>query len=284
MRNNKWSPLKRLWQQDIAPSIRFPFAIDGCQIGQTKYLFFAVASGQLYATRRRGTREWDGTEVAGAKLVVHPFGALCVCTRGDTLHALTFSDAGAFVELRWKSSDKTWPSQSVIPITTSPPFPASVVAAAPSPSELIAVAIGTDHRPWRYVLRGAPGKEAWTPAAPLGRTQDVVTAHSSLALTVVNATTVDLVAMGGDGIPQRYTLTKKDDWITAVRLPLVTIDRSQGTSANPLPNAFFPNPHSDLSGVGTAGATPTIAFSGGSAGQVAAFVSIGPLVTIRITD
>jgi hypothetical protein len=284
--DKQWSPLTRLWKRDLAPKLRFPFAIDACQTRQMKYLFFAVASGQLYAARRSGTGVWDDSAVAGGKLVLHPFGALCACTRGDTVHALTFNDAGVLVELRWKTSEKIWPSQSVIPITTTPPFPfpASVVAAAPSPSELIVVAIGTDHRPWRYVLRGAPGKEAWTPAAPLGRVQDVITAHSSLALSVVDATSVDLVAMGGDGIPQRYALARKDNWIAIARSPVIKIDRSQGTPENPLPAASFPNPHSGLSSAKAAGATPVIAFAGGSAGQVAAFVSLQPDSTIRMGD
>jgi hypothetical protein len=282
--DKKWSPLTRLWLRDLAPSIRFPFAIDGCQTPKMKYLFFAVASGQLYATRRNGTRAWDDPAAADGKLVLHPFGALSACARGDTVHVMAFNDAGAFVELRWKTSEKTWPAQSVVQISSTPTFTASVVSAAPSPSELIAVAVGTDHRPWRYVLRGSPGKEAWTPAAPLGRPQDVVTAHSSLALTVVNASTMDLVAMGGNGIPQRYTLAKKDDWIAATCSPIITIDPSQGTPENPLATALFPNPHSDLSSVAVAGATPAVVFAGGSAGQVAAFVSMGPNATIRVMD
>jgi hypothetical protein len=270
--------LQRLWSEDIAPSVRFPFAFDGCQVGNEIHLFYATASHRLFTTRRHVGRpdyRWGERAAAGGNLRLHPFGMLAACTRTNAVHVIAIDEASRLVAMEWQVGDKVWPANAFA-IVSGPVVPSSVAIASPSPTEVVAVVVGMDMRPWRYVCRVTGD---WSSGSPIGGESQMVLNHARLALTVIDAQTLDFLAMGSDGSPQRYTLTARQDWTATSRVPLLT---PMPAGVMPL---FQPNPHGDISSVKTpTGRTPVVAFCGVSPGSPAALLSLMTGTAIRLLD
>jgi hypothetical protein len=276
-----WTPIEHLWQQCIYPGIRFPFAFDGCQLGGEKHLFYATTSGQVYSSRRKGTGPWGDRQAAGDTLRIHPFGMLAACTRGNAVHTLTFDASSNLVALEWHVQEKVWPAKSFSVVSNESIIPSSVAVVSPSPSEVIAVVVGSDMRPWRYVYRITVQGSSWSTGVPLGRDTDMVLPHARLSLSVVDTQTLDLIATGSDGTPQRYTMTRNNDWGTSSRTPILTPVQAGG----PLTTFLLPNPHGDISSLKLSSfAAPLVTFCGVGPGTVAALLSLTTGNAIRLLD
>jgi len=275
---NAWSPATSLWRESIAPEVRFPYAFDGCQTGSERHLFYATTSGQIYASRRKNDDPWGARKPVGGKLLIHPFAMLAACTRQDTVHVLSFDQQSHLVAAQWQTSDKQWPANTFATVTNDPLLPGSIALASPSPTELVAVVVGTDLRPRRYVYRVNNQGGSWSTGVVIGDGKTTVMANARLALAVVGAQAIDCVATGSDGNPQRYTLTSDAEWGASASAPL--LNRASGNAAPPL---FTVNPHGDISTtVSPISSTPLAAFCGIGNGTAEALLSLSNGTAIRL--
>jgi hypothetical protein len=274
-----WTTMQRLWSQDFG--IRFPFAFDGCQVGQEKHLFYVGTSNILFSSRKRTDRagqSWGDPAAAGGDLRLHPFGMVAACARANTVYVIAIDDQSRLVSLEWTLGSTTWPANTAS-VVSAPIIPSSVAIASPSTNVVVAVAIGTDMRPWGYVYQLANGGGSWSPGVAIGGTTDKILNHARLALTVIDQQTLDFIATGSDGSPQRYRLGLGSDWTATTRVALLNPPQADAT---PL---FQPNPHGDISSVRSpTGRTTFAACCGVGAGATAALLSLVEGAAIRLLD
>lgn len=264
-----WSLIQPLWKEDIIPGLRFPYAFAACQLGVDSHLFYVAEDARVWTSRRQNAHIWGDRKPSGGDLRVHPFARLTAALRTtNAVCVATFDTRGQLVALRWATTDTSWPADDFHLITADPLFPAGALASLSlGAGEILVIAIGTDFRPWRYILRQTRGGSGWSSGQALGRPEDLVTPHTQLGLERVNDNTVALFAMGSDGKPQRYLLMRGADWRADVRAPVLTQAMS---------GAFEPNPYSDLATVQTGGPQGiALAFAGVAPGAVAAFAMPG---------
>jgi hypothetical protein len=264
-----WSPIQPLWRQSISPSMRFPRAFSACQLGIDTHLFYVTEDARVWTSRRRNGYIWADRKPAGGDLRIYPFSRITAALRSiNDVYVSAFDTSGRLVALQWATTDPSWPPNVFHVIATDPLFPGgSLASVSLGRGEIVLIAIGKDLRPWRYILRLNRARLSWTAGQPLGRPENLVSPQTQLGLEQINDDTMAVFAMGIDGMPYRYLLTRNTEWRADTRVPVLT---------QPAVDGFAPNPFSDLATVQT-GAPQGIAlaFAGVAPGAVAAITVAG---------
>lgn len=274
-----WTPLRPLWDQDIAPALRFPYACHACVLGIDTHLFYVATDGCLWTARRQGTADWGDRQPTGGDLRVHPFATLTSFVHNDVMHVVTYDVQGRLVAVRWHRHAPTWPSAAFEVVGTDVLLPGSALAsvATQSGDAIMLVAVGKNLHPRRYVLRAGQPGAVWSAGAPLGGDEPLLFPHTRLALLSTDPDTVLLFATTGNGSPQRYVLPRGNDWQSRASAAVLAPAASPGAAgAAATPGlACQPNPFGDLAAVlaGTSG--PLLAYAALAPGHVAAMIVPG---------
>jgi hypothetical protein len=237
------------------PAIRRIRSLAACGRTNTEStVFYVGADNLIYVKRKQGTSPWEDAAAIN-NTTLHPFSRMVACARGSTVLELYYIDSAGLLTNSFfiVGGASTWPAFPGANVETSPSLLADGALAiiAPTADTVLVFGVGLD---LRLAFAAFVQGQGFSGVLGIGAAQDLIAAHTRLAVNKVNDTTIEVAALTDAGAAAIYQFVRSGStWTPQPR----TVMADPPAVAGAIPavpagavvqpaNGFRINPYGDL--------------------------------------